>query len=100
MTVLPASYKIDFHLLKEIFNTDKVELATEMEFKDRFPDCEVGAMPPFGNLYDLEVYVAESLTEDEEIAFNAGTHTELMKLTYADFERLAKPILLKFSKKN
>jgi Ala-tRNA(Pro) deacylase len=77
-----------------------VELANEQEFQDKFPDCEVGAMPPFGNLYNMPVFAAYSLREDEEIAFNAGTHTELMKLTYADFERLTKPVLLKFSKKN
>lgn len=100
MTVLPASYKVDFDLLKETTGAKKVELATEKEFKDKFPDCEVGAMPPFGNLYDMEVFAAYSLREDEEIAFNAGTHTELMRLSYADFERLAKPVLLKFSRKS
>jgi Ala-tRNA(Pro) deacylase len=100
MAVLPASYKVDFDLLKEATGAKKVELANEQEFQDKFPDCEVGAMPPFGNLYNMPVFAAHSLREDEEIAFNAGTHTELMKLTYADFERLAKPVLLKFSKKN
>jgi Ala-tRNA(Pro) deacylase len=100
MAVLPASYRVDFDLLKEATGAKKVELATEREFKDTFPDCEVGAMPPFGNLYDIPVFAAHSLREDEEIAFNAGTHTELMKLTYVDFERLAKPVLLKFSKKS
>ncbi|MEN8118116.1 MAG: YbaK/EbsC family protein, partial [Bacteroidota bacterium] len=60
MMILPASYKIDFSLCREIFGTDKVTLATEAEFKYRFPDCEIGAMPPFGNLYDMEVYVAET----------------------------------------
>lgn len=100
MAVLPASYKVDFDLLKEATGAKKVELATEKEFKDKFPDCEVGAMPPFGNLYDMEVFAAYSLREDEEIAFNAGTHTELMKVSYADFERLAKPVLLKFSRKS
>jgi Ala-tRNA(Pro) deacylase len=100
MAVLPASYKVDFDLLKEATGAKKVELANEQEFQDKFPDCEVGAMPPFGNLYNMPVFAAYSLREDEEIAFNAGTHTELMKLTYADFERLTKPVLLKFSKKN
>jgi Ala-tRNA(Pro) deacylase len=64
---------------------------------DKFPDCEVGAMPPFGNLYGLEVYVAESLADDEEIAFNACSHTELIRMKYNDFEKLAKPKRLKFS---
>ncbi len=64
MAVLPASYHIDFDNLKEIFGTRNVTLASEPEFKYRFPDCEIGAMPPFGNLYDMEVYVSESLSED------------------------------------
>jgi len=71
-----------------------VELAHEWEFKDKFPDCEVGAMPPFGNLYEMKVFVSQSLREDEEIAFNAGSHTELFKLAYSDFERLVNPIVI------
>ncbi len=97
MAVLPASYKIDFGLLKKVSGTSDAELADEGEFKDMFPGCEIGAMPPFGNLYDMDVYVAESLAEDEVIAFNAGNHTELIKLAYSDFERLAQPKKLKFS---
>ena len=99
MAVLPASYKVDFDLLTRALNAERVRLAYEQEFKDKCPDCEVGAMPPFGNLYDMEVYVAESLTEDAEIAFNAGTHTELMKMKYKDFENLVNPMVLKFSTK-
>ncbi len=99
MTVLPASYKIDFDLLRELFVTRHVSLASEEEFKYLFPDCEVGAMPPFGNLYDMEVYVAQSLSEDELISFNAGTHTELIQMSYADFIRLVQPRVFKFSMK-
>jgi Ala-tRNA(Pro) deacylase len=99
MAVLPASYKVDFALLQKTLNADRVRLAYEQEFKDRCPDCEVGAMPPFGNLYNLDVYVAHSLTEDEEIAFNAGTHTELIKMKYKDFERIVSPKILMFSTK-
>ena len=99
MAVLPASYKVDFALLQKTLNADRVRLAYEQEFKDRCPDCEVGAMPPFGNLYNLDVYVAQSLTEDEEIAFNAGTHTELIKMKYKDFERIVSPKILMFSTK-
>ncbi len=77
-----------------------VELAGEEEFKYTFPDCEIGAMPPFGNLYDMEVYSAESLAEDEEIAFNAGSHKELIRLAYKDFENLVKPKVVKFSLKS
>ncbi len=97
MAVLPASYQVDFHLLKEVTGADEVELASEEEFKDLFPQCEVGAMPPFGNLYDMDVYVAERLEEDEEIAFNAGSHTELIRMSYGDFKRLVQPKVLKFS---
>jgi len=97
MAVLPASYHIDFDSLKEIFGTKNVTLATEPEFKDQFPDCELGAMPPFGNLYGMEVYVAETLTKNKEIAFNAGSHTELIRLNYADYERIVKPRIFKFS---
>ena len=94
MAVLPASQKIDFALLKAAVGAT-VELATEQEFMDMFPDCEVGAMPPFGNLFGIEVYVAESLTLDKEIAFNAGSHIELIKLSYEDFSRLVRPIVIK-----
>lgn len=97
MVILPAAYHIDFDTLRKIFGTKFVTLASESEFKDRFPDCEVGAMPPFGNLYDMEVYVAEALTQNKEIAFNAGSHTELIRLSYDDYERLVKPRILKFS---
>ena len=97
LAVLPASYHVDFHLLKEITGEDKVRLASETEFKDMFPDCEVGAMPPFGNLYNLDVFAAKVLTEDEEIAFNAGTHTEIIQMTYRDFEKLVHPKIMKFA---
>lgn len=99
MAVLPASYQVDFDLLRELFGTKLISLAGEEEFKYLFPDCEVGAMPPFGNLYDLEVYMAQSLAEDETIAFNAGNHTELIQMNLADFVRLVQPYILKFSVK-
>ncbi len=80
--------------IKEAMGADKAELATEEEFEELFPECELGAMPPFGNLYDMDTLVAESLTEDEEIAFNAGTHKELVKMSYSDFAELAQPKVL------
>ncbi|HDY68994.1 MAG TPA: YbaK/EbsC family protein, partial [Candidatus Scalindua sp.] len=88
MTVLPAYCKINFELLQEAAGATNVELSSEQEFKDMFPGCEIGAMPPFGNLYGMEVLVDKSLCEDEEIAFNAGSHTELIRLSYKDFEGL------------
>lgn len=97
MAVLPASYRVDLELLKKAIGASKVELAREEEFKSMFPDCEVGAMPPFGNLYNMEVLVAESLAEEGEIVFNAGFHTELIRLAYKDYARLAKPKVKKFS---
>jgi Ala-tRNA(Pro) deacylase len=97
MTVLPASYQVDFKELERIFGTYQISLATEAEFEYFFPDCEVGAMPPFGNLYDIEVFVAETLSKEKEIAFNAGTHTEMIKMKYEDFKKLVQPRVLKFS---
>lgn len=97
MAVLPATYHVDFHLLKEVTGNENVVLAHESEFKELFEDCELGAMPPFGNLYNMEVYVAQSLTQEVEIAFNAGSHSELIRMGYSDFERLVKPRILKFS---
>ena len=82
MAVLPASYKVSFDNLKDTLGVKEVRLAYEQEFMDKFPDCEVGAMPPFGNIYGMDVYVAESLAEDEEIAFNACNHTELIKMSF------------------
>ena len=100
MAVLPASYQIDFPLLEELAGTGSVELAGEDQFRDLFPGCEVGAMPPFGNLWEMRVFVTESLAEDDEIAFNAGTHTELIRLSYVDFERLVRPTIGAFSTRN
>jgi Ala-tRNA(Pro) deacylase len=97
MAVLPASQKVDLDRLRETAGADQVELASEREFRDRFPDCDLGAMPPFGNLYGLEVYVADGLTEDDEIAFNAGSFTELVRMSYGDFERLVQPTVLRFA---
>ena len=98
MAVLPASYQVDFDLMKETVGSKEIELATEAEFKDLFPECEVGAMPPFGNLYDIPVYAERSLTEEEEIAFNAGSHKELFRMAYKDFENLVKPTAGEFGK--
>lgn len=97
MAVLPASHKVSFDSLKDALGAEEVRLAYEQEFMDKFPDCEVGAMPPFGNLYGLDVYVAESLADNKEIAFNACTHSELIKMDYKDFEDLVKPKKLKFA---
>ena len=99
MAVLPASCRVDFGLLKAAAGVVTVELATEDEFKSLFPDCEAGAMPPFGNLYGMATLVERDLAGDEEIAFNAGSHGELIRLSYKDFERLVQPTAAKFSQR-
>ena len=99
MAVLPASHQVDFEHLKRASGAQGAMLATEKEFKDLFPDCDIGAMPPFGNLYGMNVFVAQALTQDKEIAFNAGSHYELIKLDYKDFERLVNPKIADFSVK-
>jgi Ala-tRNA(Pro) deacylase len=96
MAVLPASYRVDFAQLREATGARTVELADEREFLHLFPDCAPGAMPPFGNLYGLKTYVADSLAEDELIAFNAGSFTELIQLAYRDYERLVQPTVMRF----
>jgi Ala-tRNA(Pro) deacylase len=96
MAVLPASQRVELARLREVVGAKRAQLATEAEFRDRFPGCDLGAMPPFGNLYGMDVYVADGLTEDEEIAFNAGSHTELIRLAYRDFARLVQPKVLEF----
>ena len=96
MTVLPAGWLVDLHRLRNVFMTNHVRLATEQEFKGLFPDCELGAMPPFGPLYGLPVYVDRSLTEDEYIVFEAGTHSEAIRMRYWDFAALVFPVVEEF----
>jgi Ala-tRNA(Pro) deacylase len=91
MVVVPAPYHVDLERLKEQTGAEEVELLDEQEFRNKFPGCEVGAMPPLGNLYGMPVYVEEELTADPEIAFNAGTHTEVIRMAYHDFEQLVHP---------
>ena len=93
MAVVPASMHVDLDRLKTLTGAQTVEIATEREFKDAFPDCETGAMPPFGNLYDMPVYADASLAENEEITFSAGTHRELMRMHWNDMARLVNPTI-------
>lgn len=99
MAVVPASYRVDLFRLKKYLGADTVELASESEFRDHFADCECGAMPPFGNLYGMDVFADQSLTQDKEIAFNAGSHRELVRMSFADFRSLVKPVLLQLAAK-
>ncbi|MGA2924329.1 MAG: YbaK/EbsC family protein [Candidatus Sulfotelmatobacter sp.] len=98
MAVVPASRHVDLPLLKQASAAREVTLASEQEFKDKFLDCEAGAMPPFGNLYGMAVYADESLTRNKEITFNAGTHRELMRMNWVDLVRLVEPRIIPITK--
>ena len=93
MVVLPANQKVDVEALRHVTGADRVSVAEERDFERAFPGCELGAMPPFGNLWDVPVFVEETLAENEQIVFNAGTHTELIRLDFRDFEALVKPTI-------
>ena len=100
MAVLPASPQVAVERLREATGAKQVEIATEPDFREAFPECELGAMPPFGNLYGMDVYVDPRLSEDREIVFNAGSHRELMRVSYADFERLVQPKVVALARTN
>lgn len=97
MAVLPATHRINLDLFKQVTHVSHVELATEEEFENLFPKCEIGAMPATGNIYDLPTYVDTSLTTGEDICFNATNHSEVIKMKYADYERLVKPVVGTFA---
>ncbi|HLR25671.1 MAG TPA: YbaK/EbsC family protein [Fodinibius sp.] len=94
MVVLPSTHNVDFNAIKETLGVKGVALATEKEFEDLFPDCELGAIPPFGHFYDIDTLAGEVLAEDDEIAFNAGTHKELVQMEYEDYKELAEPRII------
>jgi len=93
MAVIPASFHVNLDRLRTLTGARSVELASEKEFQAAFPDCETGAMPPFGNLYDMPVYADENLAEFEEITFVAGTHRELVRMSWEDMLRLVNPTI-------
>lgn len=99
MVVVPGSRSIDLNALKAAAPAKTAMIVPEPEFSDSFPDCEVGAMPPFGVLYDLPVYADEMLAKDEEIAFNAGSHRELVRMGFRDWERLVRPKMMMIVRK-
>ena len=100
MAVVPATRRIELVLLKNALGVKKIRLATETEFEGVFPECEVGAMPPFGNLYRIPVIVDESLKKDREIVFNAGSHTETVKMAFDEFVDLVKPMFASFTERS
>jgi len=97
MLVLPASYNIRFDQLESLLGSEPVRLATEEELSELFPDCDLGAMPPFGREYGLETYVDTHLAEDETIVFEAGHHDEAIRMKWADYQRVEKPKLVDFA---
>lgn len=96
MLVLPADCRVDFGKLKVALGLQDARLASEVEFRDLFPGCEVGAMPPFGNLYGVSVYADPTLENNDEIVFNAGTHTLTVRMAVRDFVRLVRPVMVEF----
>ncbi len=97
MLVMPACYRIDWAKLKSALGVQEARLAQEAEFAQLFPDCDTGAMPPFGSLYDIPVYVDQALTQDPAIVFPVGTHRDTMKIAYCDYARLAHPVTASFA---
>jgi Ala-tRNA(Pro) deacylase len=99
MAVLSADAVVDLQELRHAMGVTHLRLATEQEIGDLFPDCELGAMPPFGNLYGLPVYVESSLAMQPEIAFNAGTHRDVVHMKFPDFRRAVEPVILSFGRR-
>jgi len=97
MAVCPASHHVDLQRLKAALKAQSIRLATEMEFGDKFPGCELGAMPPLGNLYHCDVWVDETVREHPDLVFNAGTHTDTISMAMADFEALVQPHFGRFA---
>jgi Ala-tRNA(Pro) deacylase len=97
LAVLPAHLHVEFTKMKQTLGANDIEKVNEREFESYFPSCELGAMPPFGNLFDMPVFVSRELRDDEEIVFNAGTHTDAIRMLYSDFERLVQPVVCEFS---
>ncbi len=97
MAVIPAEHKVNFHVLRAVAGAQTISLAIETEFVRRFPDCELGAMPPFGNLYGIRVFLDDHLSEAETVSFNAGTHTEVITMAFGDFVGLVEPVVAGFT---
>lgn len=91
MAVVPASRHVDLNALSDAAGTKASCLADEEEFEALFPGCEAGAAPPFGNLYDIPVYADRELMEEDDLAFNAGMHTQIIRLSAKDYRDLVQP---------
>ncbi len=97
LAAVPAALKVDLEALRKLLQAKQVAVAEEHEFASVFPDCEVGAMPPFGNLYGLPLWLDKRLTTCDHVVFNAGTHTDTIRMSFADYERLASPQVGEFA---
>jgi len=98
MLVLSASRRVDWERVRELIG-EALTLAVEADFRERFPDCQIGTMPPFGRLYGVEMLMDAEFSLNTRLAFEAGTHSDAIKMSYADFARLAQPELVDFSEK-
>lgn len=96
LAVVPATFRVDLERLREYLGEDRLDLASEEEMEKLFPDCERGAMPPFGSLYKLPTVVDENLAADDEIVFEGQSHEEAIRMTYDDFQGLEHPRLGRF----
>ena len=97
MAVLSASRHVDLEALRKLADGKEARLATEDEFEELFPDCEVGAMPPFGSLYDTRVFVDQMVTEVDDLCFNAGSHEQIMRMDCRDYLNLERPVVGAFA---
>jgi Ala-tRNA(Pro) deacylase len=96
MAVLPAPYKVNFGVLRDIVGSGNIELADEPDFRFRFPDCDLGAIPPFGNLWNMKVFISERLSLNTDIVFTAGSDTEIIRMSYKDYEKLVAPQMVDY----
>lgn len=99
MIVLPAHHRVDFARLHDELGAKQVRMCNEDEMRQLFPDCEVGAEPPFGNLYGVPVYLSDAMKDDLFITFNAGTHEDVIRMRLEDYVRLAKPRIFACSRR-
>ena len=97
VAILPADRNIDLDLAREVLGASKVELATELDIVKHCPDCELGALPPFGSQYRMKTLVEVSLTEDEQIVFEGNNHQEAYRISFSDFQRIEQPIVAAFA---
>jgi Ala-tRNA(Pro) deacylase len=97
MCVVPAHHKVKISWVKDLLSAKHIRLTEESKMETLFPDCEIGAMPPIGPLYGMQVIISTELSTQPEIIFNAGTHRHCVKMHYADFEKAVNPMVAEIS---